>query len=323
MGFAGKVGVLQDSGTFTGRDPMDALSSRWQEQLIALYCLICRQYTEHLWVHAARQSNHRCLAFSDEETLTVYLFGLLRCPGASLRDVHAFARDFLHDFFPRLPSYAAFDHRLGFLSGALQALTESLLGSLPQDPAGGATHLLDSMPIVLAQGVRAGRASVAAEVADMGYCASKKTFFWGVKLHALCLHVPGRLPRPEQLWVSAASESDLTLAKCHTADLPAGELYADKIYQDRAWKKQLAQEHHLALHTPVRRSRGAPPLDATDRLYSRAVCRVRQSVETFFAWIDQVSHIQHASRVRSSAGLWVHLFGRLAVALLCLLPFYP
>jgi hypothetical protein len=167
--------------------------------------------------------------------------------------------------------------------------------------------------------VRCGGARGAPEVADLGYCASKKTFFWGIKLHALCRHVFGTLPRPEQLWVSAASENDLTLAKCHTAQLPAGELYADKIYQDRSWSAQLEREQHLVLHTPVRRSRGAPPLDATDRLYGRAVCRVRQAVETFFSWLDRMTHIQDASRVRSTQGLWVHLFGRLAVAFLLLL----
>lgn len=291
----------------------------WPEQLIALYCLICRQYQQHLWTHAERQSNHHSLAFTDEETLTVYLFGLLRCPGASLREVHAFARDFLHEFFPRLPSYSAFDHRLGFLSGALQALAEALLESLSHEDTSAATHLLDSMPILLAQGVRCGSACVAPEVADVGYCASKKTFFWGIKLHALCRHVQGTLPRPEQIWVSAASENDLTLAKCHTAELPSGELYADKIYQDRLWKAQLEDEQRLVLRTPVRRSCGSPPLDATDRLYSRAVCRVRQSIETFFSWLDRTSHLQHASRVRSTQGLWVHLFGRLAVAFLLLL----
>lgn len=295
---------------------MDA--KNWQEQLIALYCLICREYESHLWMHADRQSNNSNPAFTDAEALTVYLFGLLRNPGASVRTVHTFARDFLSDFFPRLPSYSALDHRLGFLSGALQALAASLLESLPRDPAGGATHLLDSMPIFLAQGVRAGSASVAPEVADMGYCGSKKTFFWGIKLHALCRHVHGTLPQPEQLWISAASENDLTVAKWNTADLPAGELYADKAYQDGTWKEQLESELHLVLHTPVRRTRGAPPLDAADLLYGRAVSRVRQAVETFFSWLQR-TRIHDAARVRSTAGLWVHTFGRLAVALLLLL----
>lgn len=290
----------------------------WQEQLIALYCLICREYAEHLWMHAERQSPFRTYRFTDEEALSVYLFGLLRHPGASIREVHTFARDFLGEFFPHLPSYSAFDHRLGLLSGALQAFCEALLESLPPPPEGGAAHLLDSMPVVLAQGVRAHHARVAAEVADVGYCASKKTFYWGVKLHALCQYLAGTLPRPERLWVSAASISDLTLAKSYTADLPAGELYADKLYQDQTWKDDLERDRHLTLHTPVRRSRGAPPLDAADRLYSRAVCHVRQAIETFFSWLDRTRHIQNASRVRSAAGLCVHLFGRLALALLTL-----
>lgn len=298
---------------------MDA--STWDEQLIALYCLICRQYQQHLWMHAERQSPNRTPPeFTDEEALTVYLFGLLRFPAASVQTIHRFSRDFLSDFFPRLPSYSAFNHRLDFLEGALQALAVQLLEALPL--GSGSTHLLDSMPIVLARGTRACSASVAAAVCNRGYCATKQTFFWGVKLHALCLHAPGQLPRPERLWISSASESDLTLAKQHSRELPPGELYADKLYQDGPWKAQLAAEQQLGLHTPVRRARNAPPLDATDRLYGAAVSRVRQSVETFFAWLDRMSGIQNASRVRSTAGLWVHLFGRLCAAFLLLLS-YP
>lgn len=293
-------------------------ASSWPEQLIALYCFVCRAYQTHLWMHAERQSrNPTPPEFTDEETLTVYLFGLLRQPAASVRSIHRFTRDFLSDFFPRLPSYSAFNHRLGFLDEALHALATQLLETLP--PGSGSTHLLDSMPILLAQGMRACSASVAPEVCTRGYCATKQTFFWGVKLHALCLHTPGHLPRPERLWISSASESDLTLAKQYSAELPAGELYADKLYQDGPWKEQLAAERQLVLHTPVRRARNAPPLDAADRLYGTAVSRIRQSVETLFSWLDRVSGIQDASRVRSTAGLWVHLFGRLCAAFLLLL----
>jgi hypothetical protein len=293
-------------------------ASPWPEQLIALYCFVCHAYETHLWIHAERQSPNRTRpAFTDEEALTVYLFGLLRQPAASVGSIHRFTRDFLSEFFPRLPSYSAFNHRLGFLEGVFHALAGELLDALP--PGSGSTHLLDSMPVLLAQGTRACSACVAPEVCTRGYCATKQTFFWGVKLHALCLHTSGHLPRPERLWISSASESDLTLAKQHSAELPPGELYADKLYQDGPWKEQLATERQLRLHTPVRRARNAPPLDATDRLYGRAVSRVRQSVETLFSWLDRVSGIQDASRVRSTAGLWVHIFGRLCVAFLLFL----
>jgi len=292
-------------------------ASDWQDQLVALYCVVCEEYSSHLWTHVQRQSNNARPAFSDEEVLTVYLFGLLRrCP--SVKDGYRLSADLLGAWFPRLPSYEAFSHRLGALSPALPALVEALLGRLPA-PCASTTHLLDSMPVLLAKGVRAHAARVAAEMADMGYCASKQTYYYGVKLHALGLHTPHALPRLEQAWVSRASQSDIAEAKQRTAELPAGELYADKADQDRTWEAELAEHQQLALRTPVRRVRGGPPLDAADRLLGTAVSRVRQPIESFFAWLDRLTRIEDASRVRSTAGLWVHLFGRLAAALLMIL----
>ena len=289
----------------------------WQDQLIALYCLICDEYRSHLWTHVQRQSNNARPAFSDEEVLTVYLFGLLRhC--VSAKDGYQLSADLLEGWFPRLPGYTAFSRRLGALSALLPGLVEALLQRLPV-PSASTTHLLDSMPVFLAKGVRAHAARVAPEVADMGYCASKNTYYYGVKLHALGLHAPQTLPRLEQAWVSRASQSDLTEAKQRTAELPPGELYADKAYQDRGWEAELAEHQQLALHTPVRRVRGGPPLDAADRLLGTAISRVRQPIESFFSWLDRQTHVEDASRVRSTAGLWVHLFGRLAAALLMML----
>lgn len=289
----------------------------WQDQLVALYCVVCDEYRSHLWTHVQRQSNNARPAFSDEEVLTVYLFGLLRhC--VSAKDGYRLSADLLGGWFPRLPSYCAFSHRLGALSAVLPGLVEALLQRLPV-PSASTTHLLDSMPVFLAKGVRAHAARVAPEVADIGYCASKNTYYYGVKLHALGLHAPHALPRLEQAWISRASQSDLTEAKQRTAELPAGELYADKAYQDQGWKAELAQHQQLALYTPVRRVRGAPPQDSADRLLGTAISRVRQPIESFFAWLDRQTHVEDASRVRSTAGLWVHLFGRLAAALIMML----
>jgi len=51
---------------------------------------------------------------------------------------------------------------------------------------------------------------------------------------------------------------------------------------------------------------------------STSVSRVRQPIESLFNWIQEKTHIQVASKVRSSKGLIVHIFGRLAAALFLL-----
>lgn len=290
----------------------------WQEQLIGLYCYLSEQYDAHLWVHAQRFSPHNTPRFSDAEVLTVYIFGLWQ-ELRSLSAIHAYTRAHLAHWFPRLPSYQGFVQRLHHLQDLLPPLSQGLLPHLPgQDPAC-RTWLVDSMPILLAQQARSGRARVAPEAADKGYCGSKKQYYYGVKLHLLAQHRPGALPLPEWGIVSKASEGDLPVLKLYSAALPAGELFADKIYRDQHWQADLQAMRNLILHTPVKRKVGQESLDAAERLYSRAVSRVRQPIESFFNWLQAKTGIQDASRVRSSAGLWVHVFGRLAAALLLLL----
>lgn len=83
-------------------------------------------------------------------------------------------------------------------------------------------------------------------------------------------------------------------------------------------KERLAEEQKLEVLTPVKRKKGQKHLSAADKLFSEAVSRVRQPIESLFNWIDEKTGIQCASKVRSYRGLLVHTFGRLAAAMLLL-----
>ncbi|MEL6699119.1 MAG: transposase, partial [Bacteroidota bacterium] len=58
---------------------------------------------------------------------------------------------------------------------------------------------------------------------------------------------------------------------------------------------------------------------AADKLFSTAVSRIRQPVEAIFNWLEQKVELQDASKVRSTKGLIVHTFGKLAAAFLFLI----
>jgi len=49
----------------------------WEEQLIIIYLYVFTQYQNGLWTYCQRQSNHSDLSFSDEEVITIYLFGII------------------------------------------------------------------------------------------------------------------------------------------------------------------------------------------------------------------------------------------------------
>jgi hypothetical protein len=59
-------------------------------------------------------------------------------------------------------------------------------------------------------------------------------------------------------------------------------------------------------------------LDVADQWLSRAVRQVRQPIESLFNWINEKTGIQKASKVRSSSGLLVPVFGRWAAAMFIL-----
>ena len=56
-------------------------------------------------------------------------------------------------------------------------------------------------------------------------------------------------------------------------------------------------------------------------LFSQAVSKVRQPIESFSNWLNEKTEIQRASKVRATKGLLVHTFGKLAIALLTFVNF--
>jgi hypothetical protein len=58
---------------------------------------------------------------------------------------------------------------------------------------------------------------------------------------------------------------------------------------------------------------------AANDLFSTAVSRVRQPIESLFNWLIVKTDIQKASKVRSTKGLLVHLFGKIAAAFISLI----
>lgn len=100
--------------------------------------------------------------------------------------------------------------------------------------------ITDTMPIIMAQGSRSYRAKVALDIANRGYCATKKLKCHGVKLSALNLLIPKQLPKPRNLILTPAADSDIIIFK----ELIAPTLYdmtvfADKIYNDGTLEKDL------------------------------------------------------------------------------------
>lgn len=291
----------------------------WQVQLIALFMYVCKHYERDLWIHCQRFSNNHQPAFSDAEVIAIYLWGVLR-GHQEIQDIYDGTRDHLGDWFPKLPAYATYVQRLNRLSGLFAPLIERIQQDFPIQMEGAKMiRLIDSMPIMIAKSQRSGTAKVAANIANKGYNSTKKTYYYGVKLHILAFRRSGKLPLPDYIGMTAASEADINVLKNIAEDIHLTPVYADKAYIDETLS-QLLEQQEAPLNTPVKKKKGQKELFLFQAALSTLVSQVRQPIESLFSWIQEKTGVQIASKVRSYQGLMVHVFGKIAAAMLLLLP---
>jgi IS5 family transposase len=290
-----------------------------ETKLIALYLLICRLYDTKPVLKQQRLSNNHQPLFSDEELLTMYLFGHLQGL-TTQRRIYDYIHNHWREWFPALPAYQTVNSRLNELAPAFELLIEQLLRSGAGHISATDDRLIDSVPVMLARGTRAHRGRVAPGLADTGFCATKQQHYRGVKLHVIAARRPAQLPLPEKIHLSPASQHDLSALREVRPSLPVGcGLFADKAYFHAA-TQAACKEHGWFLVAAYKRHRHQTEQDVPT-LYNRFVSTIRQPLESLFNWLIQKTDLQNASRVRSSQGLKVHCYGKLAVACL-LLTFY-
>jgi hypothetical protein len=286
----------------------------WQTQLIGLYVTISTVWEKELAGLVERRSNNKKQFLTDSELVTIYFYGLMT-GRRNLKDIHKFADDHLRVWFPKLPSYQGFCYRTHKLPNAFMTLCERIQQYCAATQNLENKWLLDSMPIVLAQGSRSFGAKIARGTANKGYCSSKKLHYHGVKLHVVGSYVSGSIPVPYSVIVTNASMHDLTAARETIESLTDGILLCDKAYCDSSLKEKCKAENDLLLITPIKKPKNGK-LDENQIEFSKAVSKYRQPIESFFNWINEKTGIQIACKIRSAKGLAVHIFGKLAAAML-------
>jgi hypothetical protein len=75
------------------------------------------------------------------------------------------------------------------------------------------------------------------------------------------------------------------------------------------------------LFTSVKAVKGTPEVIkqrelAANNLFSTAISKIRQPIESLFNWLIEKINMQNVSKVRSTNGLLLHCFGEMAIAAL-------
>ena len=293
-----------------------------EHNLIYMFLYISDLYNQELKFSCQRFSNNANPAFSDEEILTIYLFAMTNEQKFKIKQIHQYANDYLKSWFPLLPSYEAFNMRINRLSEAFRLLSAHLFESERPSDCILDQNLLDSMPIITSSGKRKGK--VAQEITAKGFCSTKSMYYHGSKLHVLAFRRKNQMPFPEQYFVTPASENDINLFKQEWGNLEQRTLFGDKIYINEDYFTDFQSRCNSLMITPVKKIKGMDEaLEMRDKaandLFSKAVSKIRQPIESLFNWFIDKTDIQRASKVRSTKGLLVHIFGRIAAAYMILI----
>lgn len=295
-----------------------------ENELIRLYFYFCECYDSDLQWYCQRFSHNitpKNEKLTDAELLTIYFY-CRRYENKHLKsEIYDYARRYLLSWFPNLPAYANFNHRINNLSSALNGLVALQLDKLQtiENQSIGEISLVDSLPIIMCSGKRQGK--VAPELSDKSYCSTKNLYYFGVKLHTVAFSRTKQVPLPEFMSITPASENDLMAIYPILPQLQNRAIFADKAYTDKELNKTLMHEMNTFIYTPIKLVKGESERlrqfkKADNDLFSTAVSTIRQPIESLFNWLIQKTDIQRASRVRATAGLMTHIFGAIATALL-------
>lgn len=266
-------------------------------ELIRLYYYLCECYDTELRWYCQRFSHNSepgNMKITDVELLTIYFYCRVHENKHSKSDIHDYALRYLLSWFPRLPTYANFNARP--LGGPINAMDSTVMALVPMilqssqfkcnaEALSELMTLTDSLPVILCSGKRQGR--VARELSNKGYCASKGIYYYGVKLHVVARCVKDSIPLVQMAGLTPASENDLAVFK-PVADQMAGQaVFADKAYADKPLNERLMELQDTFVYTPVKLVKGQSEWErnfvkAADALWSTAVSRIRQPIESLF-----------------------------------------
>lgn len=139
------------------------------------------------------------------------------------------------------------------------------------------TYILDSFPIAACDNIRIRRCRLYRGEAYRGYIASKKRFFYGLRLHLLITHTG----QPVEFFLVPGASNDAGCLDLYDFDLPTpARIVADKAFTDYRLEDVLAEaDLHLL---PLRKSNSKRPISPEEASLRRSERRYIESVGSLF-----------------------------------------
>ena len=137
--------------------------------------------------------------------------------------------------------------------------------------------IVDSFPLPVVKNARIYRSNVYKGKEYKGYSASKKEWFYGVKVHMII----DDNSMPVEFSITHGSMHDMKGLKQLSINLARGStLLADAAYNDYSFEEQLQQDKGITLFAKRKKNAKKPPLIKNSELYKK-----RKKIETAFSSI--------------------------------------
>ncbi len=242
-----------------------------ETDLITIY-VICEEFLRAMNHHEDPQSD-----MSDAEVMTTALVAMLKYGGN-----YAEARRQLADqrYIPNMVSASRFSrrlHRLGHLFVSLFAIIGETWKTLNPDNI----YALDTFPIPVCDNIRISRARIYQTEQYRGYIASKRRYFYGLKIYILVTQTG----EPVEFFFSPGGDSDVAHLDQFDFDLPPGAtIYTDKAFNHYLIEDCLAEDGQIDL-SPYRKKNSKRPVPPWIRFLQQ---RFRKIVETSASLVERL-----------------------------------
>ena len=213
-------------------------------EIITIY-VICSEFLEAM----GHQEDKQC-RMSDAEVMTTALVAMLHCGGN-----YAKARKWLKNrqYIPTMLGKSRFSQRLNRLNHLVVSCF-NLIGQSWKEVNPADIYAIDTFPLPVCDNIRINRAKIYQEEAYRGYIASKKRYFYGLKVHLMVT----QQGEPVEFFITPGSCSDVKYLDQFDFDLPPGStVYADKIYNSYLVEDCLHEDGDIDF-SPFRKANSAP-----------------------------------------------------------------
>ena len=241
-----------------------------QDTITTLFC-VCADLLTALDVRDEAQ-----MRVSEAEVMLAPLVGALYF-GGKIERAHTFL--FEHGYIKNRLSKSRLNRRLHRLPLSVWTTFFDLMGHVFKSHNKDNAYTIDSMPFPVCDNIRIKRCRLVVGEEHRAYCASKRRYYFGLKVHLL---ITGQ-GHPVEIVITPANVADICGLKALPLDLPDGaKVHGDRAYTDYKEEDLLLDCGQILLQSQRKKNSKRPMLPWLEALGRP----IRQRIETTFSQVE-------------------------------------